>query len=324
MIEVLFLVLAESLLLDLAGPAEAFRLANQYLRRRGRPEAFRLRFIGPRPQVTSSIGLALAGIEPLPDVLPPRCWVVLLGRPGDVSRVLRHDRDWLRARQWLSKHVAPGLAPQAAARPAGQELKLVTICVGAVLAAEAGLVGTREVTTHHEVLDELARAAPQATVVANRVFIEDGPLASSAGISAGIDLALHLIARTCGAAVAGGVAQVMVAFARRSALDPQRSPLLAWRDHLHPAIHRVQDAVCADPAADWGAARLAAVACVTERHLGRLFRLHVGISPREYVEHVRSTVARYALERGASSSAAAELAGFGSPRRLRRSFARVP
>lgn len=324
MIEVLFLVLGESLLLDLAGPAEAFRLANQYLRRRGRPEAFRLRFIGPQPRVTSSIGLAVAGLEPLPDVLPPRCWVVLLGRPGDVPRVLRCDRDWLVARQWLSRQVAPGLSAQAAPQPPGRELKLVTICVGAVLAAEAGLIGTREVTTHHEVLDELARAAPQATVVANRVFVEDGPLASSAGISAGIDLALHLIARCCGAAVAGGVAQVMVAFARRSALDPQRSPLLAWRDHLHPAIHRVQDAVCADPASDWGAPRLAAVACVTERHLARLFRLHVGISPREYVEHVRATVARYALERGASSTAAAELAGFGSPRSLRRSFARVP
>ena len=313
MIDVLFLVLPDSLLLDLAGPAEAFRLANQQLVHADTPAAFRMRFVGPLPEVASSVGLSLSRIEPLPAELPPRCWVVVLGRPGSAPEVLRRQRPWLAARDWLARVVAPRL---------GQETSLVTVCVGALLAADAGLVGTRCVTTHHELLDELAQLAPAATVQANRVFVEDGPLLSSAGITAGIDLALHLITRECGPAVASAVAQVMVAFTRRGPQDAQRSPLLAHRDHLHPAIHRVQDAVCAAPGVDWSAQRLASTAHVTPRHLARLFQAHVGLSPRAYVEHVRRGLAQHALDRGASPLDAARLAGFETPRRLRQALNR--
>lgn len=313
MIDVLFLVLPDSLLLDLAGPAEAFRLANQQLRRSGHAAAFRMRFIGPLAEVDSSVGLALARIEPLPAALPPHCWVVLLGRPDGPGGVSRRERSWLVARDWLGRVVAPQL---------GCGAKLVTVCVGALLAADAGLVGTRNVTTHHQLLDELVRLAPAAAVQVNRVFVEDGPLLSSAGITAGIDLALHLIAQTCGPAVAAAVAQVMVVFTRRGPQDEQHSPLLAHRDHLHPAVHRVQDAVCARPGADWSAPQLAAVAHVTPRHLARLFNAHARMSPRDYVEHVRSSLARHALEGGATPTTAAQLAGFDSARRLREALGR--
>ena len=316
MIDVLFLVLPDSLLLDLAGPAEAFRLANQQLaRRRGAP-AFRLRFVGPLGEVESSVGLSLSRIEPLPAELPPRCWVVLLGRPGSAPEVLRRQRPWLAARDWLARVVAPRLGDD------DEATLLLTVCVGALLAADAGLVGTRCITTHHELLDELAALAPAAKVQANRVFVEDGPLLSSAGITAGIDLALHLITRECGPATASAVAQVMVAFTRRGPQDAQRSPLLAHRDHLHPAVHRVQDAVCAAPSADWTAQRLAAAAHVTPRHLARLFQAHVCLSPRAYVEHVRRGLAQHALAGGASTADAARLAGFDSPRRLRQALSR--
>ena len=313
MIDVLFLVLPDSLLLDLAGPAEAFRLANQQLRHADRAPAFRMRYVGPLPEVDSSVGLSLSKIEALPNELPPRCWVVVLGRPGSAPEVLRRQRPWLAARNWLARVVAPRL---------GDETKLLTVCVGALLAADAGLVGTRCVTTHHELLDELVRLAPAARVQANRVFVEDGPLLSSAGITAGIDLALHLITRECGPAIASAVAQVMVAFTRRGPQDTQRSPLLAHRDHLHPAVHRVQDAVCAAPAIDWTAQRLAAAAHVTPRHLARLFHTHVRLSPRAYVEHVRRGLAQHALAGGASNADAAQLAGFDSPRRLRQALQR--
>ena len=313
MIDVFFLVLPDSLLLDLAGPAEAFRLANQQLRHAGRGPTFRMRYVGPLPEVDSSVGLSLSKIEALPNELPARCWVVVLGRPGSAPEVLRRQRPWLAARDWLARVVAPRL---------GDETKLLTVCVGALLAADAGLVGTRCVTTHHELLDELVRLAPAARVQANRVFVEDGPLLSSAGITAGIDLALHLITRECGPAIASAAAQVMVAFTRRGPQDTQRSPLLAHRDHLHPAVHRVQDAVCAAPATDWTAQRLAAAAHVTPRHLARLFHTHVRLSPRAYVEHVRRGLAQHALAGGASNADAAQLAGFDSPRRLRQALQR--
>ncbi len=321
MIDVLFVVLPDTLLLDLAGPAEAFRLANQHLRRSGRAEMFRLRHAGPLQEVPSSVGLVLAGLEPLPTSLRSPTWVVLLGRPGGLKahhpRGHPSERAWFQARDWLARRVAPLLQ----AEP--PTARLLTVCAGALPAADAGLVGRRRITTHHDSLEHLARLAPAATVVGHRLFVEDGPLVSSAGITAGIDLALHLITQTCGAAVAAAVAQVMVVFTRRGPQDPQHSPLLAHRDHLHPAVHRVQDAVCADPAGPWPAERLAEEAHVTPRHLARLFREHAGLSPRQYVEQVRTALARHAIERGMGTPQAVALTGLGSRRRLRRALTRV-
>jgi len=321
MIDILFLVLPETLLLDLVGPAEAFRLANQQLQARGRPPAFRLRYVSAQPEATSSIGLHLSRLEPLPQALPPGAWVVLLGRPGlkDTLPTLQRN-GWLGARHWLSSVVAPALSQPA---PAGERpLRLLTVCVGTLLAADAGLIGRRQVTTHHEHLDTLAALAPQAQVCANRVFVVDGPVWSSAGITAGIDLALHCIGDVCGDAVAAAVAEIMVVFQRRGADDPQRSPLLDGRNHLHPAVHRVQNAVCEHPGREWDVPSLAAVAHVTPRHLARLFKDHAGISPRDYVEHVRSGLAEQAIARGLPTAQAVELAGFGTDRQFRRARAR--
>jgi len=315
-VDVLFIVLPDTLLLDLAGPAEAFRLANQALQRRGQPAAFRLRYAGPLPEVMSSVGLALTGIEALPEALAQPTWTLLLGRPGEAVQVVRRQRPWLLTRDWLSRTLWPQI------NTPGTPHKLLTVCVGALLAADAGLIGARQCTTHHELLPDLATLAPQAQVLANRLFVEDGPLLSSAGITAGIDLALHCIAQQAGDALAATVAQVMVVPGRRHTQDPQRSPLLAFRDHLHPAVHRVQEAVSAAPADDWSAEALARIAHVTPRQLARLFQQHTGLTPRAWVEHVRVTLARQALQRGASGSQAADLAGFSNDRQWRRARAR--
>jgi len=321
MIEVLFLVMPETLLLDLAGPAEAFRVANQQLVARGRPAAFALRYIGAQPEASTSVGLQLARLEPLPPSLPPGAWVVLLGRPGLKETLPALQRNgWFGARHWLARVVAPALAR---VTPAGATPhRLLTVCVGTLLAADAGLLGRRQITTHHEHLDTLAALAPQAQVCANRVFVVDGPVWSSAGITAGIDLALHCIGDVCGDAIAAAVAETMVVFQRRGADDPQRSPLLDGRNHLHPAVHRVQNAVCERPGDDWDVPALAAVAHVTPRHLARLFKDNAGISPREYVEHIRSGLAEQAIARGLPVAQAVEIAGFGTDRQWRRARAR--
>lgn len=316
-VDVLFVVLPDTLLLDLAGPAEALRLANQQLARRGRPPAFRLRYVGPQPQATSSVGLVLTGLEPLPDALPPRAWVALLGRPGEATQVLRRQRPWLATRDWLGRVVAPALAAP------GTPHRLLTVCVGALLAADAGLLAGRAVTSHHELLDALCHVAPTARVQANRVFVEDGPLASSAGITAGIDLALHLIAQELGEALASAVAQVMVVYHRRGADDPERSPLLSGRSHLHPAVHAVQTAVLEAPGEDWSLERMAALAHVTPRHLARLFRAHAGVTPRAHVEQVRLALAQDARQTGLRTQQAVALAGFSSDRQWRRARSRA-
>ena len=316
MIDVLFLVLPDTLLLDLVGPAEALRLANQQCLTRGREPAFRLRYLCAQPEVATSIGLQLTGLEPLPDALPAGAWLVLLGRPGLKENLPTMQRDgWMGARHWLTRVAAPALA-----RDPG--LRLLTVCVGTLLAADAGLLGRRQVTTHHEHLEILARLAPQAQVCANRVFVVDGPVWSSAGITAGIDLALHCIGEVCGDAVAAAVAETMVVFQRRGADDPQRSPMLDGRNHLHPAVHRVQNAVCEHPGHDWDVPALAAVAHVTPRHLARLFKDHAGVSPRDYVEQIRSGLAEQAIARGLPTAQAVALAGFGTDRQFRRARAR--
>ena len=319
MIDVLFVVLPDSLLLDLAGPAEAFRLANQViLRRSGAKPLFRLRFIGPQTDVLSSVGAMISNIEPLPphfDASAQSTWVVLLGRPGVAKFVLKRTAPLMAVRNWLSKVVAPKL-DASVLQTDGYTCRLVTVCVGALLAADAGLLHGKRCTTHHELLDALSESSKDSHVIANRVFVEDGPISTSAGVTAGIDLALHLIAQECGEACASSVAQVMVAFARRGESDQERSPLLEWRSHLHPAVHRVQEAINADPCEDWNLSRLAQVACVTERHLNRLFMQHAGLTPRNYIENVRLAIADHALRSGVKLAKAAQVSGFGTARRL--------
>jgi transcriptional regulator GlxA family with amidase domain len=197
-------------------------------------------------------------------------------------------------------------------------VELATVCAGTLLAADAGLLAGRRCTTHHESLDNLRRLAPAATVLDNRVFVVDGPVASSAGITAGIDLALHLIARDHGDALAAAVAQVMVVYLRRGPEDPELSPMYAGRHHLHPAVHRVQDAVCTDPAAAWPLSAMAEVACVSPRHLARLFRIHVGVTPHRYVQDIRVARIEQGLAAGQPAKRVIAEAGMGGARQWRR------
>lgn len=310
MTDIVFVLLPQTLLLDLAGPAEAFRLANQRLSNRGLPAGYRLRYVAAQPEMTTSVGATLAALEPLPDSLPDGARVVLLGQPSGAECALqaRVPRAWADTRRWLARVVAPRLGA----------VELVTICAGTLLAADAGLLAGRRCTTHHESLADLARLAPGATVVGNRVFVVDGPVASSAGITAGIDLALHLIARDHGQTLAAAVAQVMVVYLRRGPDDPELSPLLARRNHLHPAVHRVQDALCADPSAAWSLGRMAEVACVTPRHLARLFRQHAGVTPHGYLQDVRFALAERAIGEGRPAKQAIAQAGIGGDRQWRR------
>lgn len=306
-ISVFFVLLPGSLILDWAGPAEAFRIANQLAKANGHPECFWLRFIGPEAQAATSVFIQVNGIEPLPRTLPGSSWLVLIGTPGTrvdhQSSAARSTIDWLR-----------GL------RPGHNGLRLVTICAGALLAARAGLLAGRRATTHHQHLDELRQAAPSCDVVANRVFVMDEAVASSAGVTTGIDLALHLIAGHCGPALAAQVAQTMVVALRRGPQDPELSPFLAHRNHLHAALHRVQDAVSAAPQADWNVARMAAAGHTSSRHLARLFTAHAGIAPLDYLRRIRLATAQTALQSGRNVTQAAELAGFGSDTQLRRAW----
>lgn len=314
LIDVLFVIVPHSLLLDIAGPAEAFRLANQHRGMRGLPPRFRLRFAAPNEIQETSVGLSIAGLEPLPQELCTTTWVVVVGQPtehlGDVTPSVTI------AARWLNRHLGDSLRGDSGPH------RLVTICSGTLLAARAGLLGGRRCTTHHELLHALRALAPRAKVIENRVFVVDGPLASSAGITAGIDVALHLIGEECGEALAASVAEDMVVYLRRSDRDPEQSPFRVHRGHLHTAVHRVQEAILNEPERDWDMAALARAGHTTERHLLRLFIEHARVSPLQYLHAIRLERARQALAYGASVTRAAEFAGFRSALQMRRAWNR--
>ena len=314
LVDVLFVILPHSLLLDVAGPAEAFRLANQHRGLRGLPPRFRLRFAAPGGTQETSVGLSIAALEPLPQDLGPHTWVVVVGQPtehlSDVTPAV------VTTARWLNRHLGETM------RGNSGEHRLITICSGTLLAARADLLGGRRCTTHHELLDALRGLAPRATVVENRVFVVDGPLASSAGITAGIDVALHLIGEECGEALAASVAEDMVVYLRRSDRDPEQSPYRGGRNHLHATVHRVQEAIVHAPERDWDMPALAQAGNTTERHLLRLFLEHARVSPLRYLQAIRLERARQALEYGASVSRAAEFGGFRSALQMRRAWSR--
>lgn len=306
-IRVVFILLPGSLVLDWAGPAEALRIANQRLRAAGQPERFEIEFASPRPTSIGSVGVALANLASLPAQWNGPAWVVLVGLPGDFIPVDNPETQdllhWLRGQRFEQGR-----------------LELVTVCAGALLAAHAGALAGRRVTTHHHHLDELRAAEPRCDVVANRVFVIDPPVYSSAGVTTGIDLMLHRIADVCGEPLAAQVAQTMVVAQRRGPHDPELSPFLAYRNHLHAALHRVQDAVSEQPQADWSVPRMAEVAHTSARHLTRLFVEHAGVAPLAYLRRLRLAAAQLALASGASVTRAAEISGFGSDTQLRRAW----
>jgi len=182
-IRVYVVVPPRTLLLDIAGPIEVLRRANHV------QEAvrFEVSYIGPVRKVVSSIGLLLTDIRPLPDVLPDDAMIIVAGSVSQTlgaSATEQEDDDAAESAivRWL----------RAAFRPAHT---LVSICSGALLAGRAGLLDGRTCTTHHSDCTELVLTAPNAKVLENRLFVEDGRCYSSAGVTTGIDLMLHLVSQ---------------------------------------------------------------------------------------------------------------------------------
>lgn len=301
---VLFAILPEVVLLDVAGAAEAFRMAGQFV-----PGSYELQFVGPNPSARSAVGLQLHQLQPLPASVPDGSIVVITGVS---SRSLDlNSPAFKRVSEWLARISR------------NQTVTLMCVCSGSLLAAHAGLLRGRECTTHHEFIEKLGALEPRATVHGNRIFVEDGSVFTSAGVTSGIDLALHMIGQQLGHKVAVAVARDLVVYMRRTAADPQLSAWVMHRNHIHPAVHKVQDAIARHPAAEWTSKKLAAVACMSARNLARLFAEHAGCSPLDYVQRLRVALARemvmnsdLALER------VAERSGFSSAHHLRRVWRR--
>ncbi len=309
-IPVLVVLPPRALLLDLAGPLEVLRIAGDVQDRVG----FGIAFAAPRSVTRSSIGLTLGGAGPLPGTVEPGTVILV---PGSVGCALgpSSDRDddaeaEARIVSWLRDTVRPGH-------------RLVTVCDGALLAAQAGLLDGYACTTHHESCARLAAIAPRARVLENRLFVEDRERFSSAGVTAGVDLMLHLVSLWAGPAASVATARSLVVYMRRGADDPQLSPWLEGRSHLHPVVHRAQDAIAADPTRNWSLAGLGRVAGASPRNLSRLFSMHAGMSVTDSISRNRVALARDLIGRtDLAMEQVAERAGFASSRHLRRVWKR--
>lgn len=313
-IDVLFVIAPHALLLDIAGAAEAFRLVNVQNAEAGKKPHFRLRFAGPAVCIPTSVGLPIASLESLPEEFHRTTWIVLVGQP--TVHVRRTTPEVTAISHWLSRVVRPQLEAADSAH------RLLTICSGTLLAARSGVLNGKRCTTHHDMLGFLKSIEPRVSVVSNRVFVVDGRVASTAGITAGVDLALHLIAQECGEAMAVSVAEDMVVYLRRTPRDTELSPYLKHRRHRAAAVHRVQQAISSAPEREWTMHAMAEVGHVTERHLLRLFMQHCGVSPLDYLRSIRLERARQFIERGASVAQAAETSGYSSSLHLRRAWKR--
>jgi transcriptional regulator GlxA family with amidase domain len=315
-IEVYVLVPPRLLLLDLAGPLEVLRLANQ-LQTQLR---FAVRYVGPSPTQQTSIGLTLADIGPLPERLPAGAWLILA---GDVDNVMNSD-GVVPSGQRCDEALLEGSMVDWLRNAVKREHTLISICSGALLAARAGLLDGRACTTHYLCCAELASLAPRAKVQENRLYVEDGDCYSSAGITTGIDLMLHIVSKFVDRACVVAIARYLVVYLRRSGNDPQLSPWLEGRNHIHPAVHRVQDAIAREPGKAWTAHALAKLAGVSTRHLSRLFHQHAGIGIAEYTNRLRIALAQELLrETRLDMEHVAERAGFASSRQLRRAWRRL-
>ncbi len=206
--------------------------------------------------------------------------------------------------------------------PAAQ--RLVSVCTGAFLLAEAGLLDGRKVTTHWAYCATLAARFPGIVVDPDPIFIRDGNVATSAGVTAGIDLALALVEDDLGREAALDIARQLVVFLRRPGNQAQFSAQLAGQLANREALRDVQQWIADHPAADLSVQALASQASLSPRQFARAFAAEVGMPPGRYVDRVRLETARRRLEDTADGvEQTARSCGYGTPEAMRRAFVRA-
>ena len=293
--------------LDLTGPLEAFSIANRLLHARdaAAQPPYALEIIAPADGiVTARSGLRLVPDRVCHNVRTRLDTLVVAG--GDVRNVLA-DRHLLR---WLSS-------------TARRTRRIASVCTGAFLLAEAGLLRGRRATTHWASAARLAERYPAISVEPDAIFVRDGHVYSSAGVTSGIDLALALIEDDLGHGVALEVARWLVVFLKRPGGQSQFSSHLAAQAVAPGPLKDLPQWIVANLRADLAVEELAARAAMSPRHFARVFRRESGLTPAKFVERARLDSARRELENAALGlEEVASRSGFASAEHMRRAFTR--
>jgi transcriptional regulator GlxA family with amidase domain len=288
-------------LLDVAGPVDVLTSANE----QGADYQVMIASADGKT-IRTSAGVRIAADTTFDDV-PQRIGTVIVpGRP-----------DWQRA-------VADRPLVDAVRTLAKRSKRVAGVCAGAFPLAESGLLDGRRAATHWQLAEDLGRRYPKITVEPDPLFVRDGKIVTSAGVTAGIDLTVALVEDDHGADLARAVARQLVVFMARPGGQSQFSARLGPRNPRSDVVRQVMDAIVADPAGPHRLPEMAARVNMSGRHLARLFTAEIGRTPAEYVDTVRVEAARALLESGTDPvDLIARRVGLGSAETLRRLFLRT-
>jgi transcriptional regulator GlxA family with amidase domain len=281
-------------LLDAAGPIAAFEAAGRYAVRVVAREAGTVRS-------SSGVGWVAEGLP----------------RAGEVDTLVVSGG--IGVDEALADEALLRFVRRIAARPA----RVASVCSGSLLLGAAGLLDGRSATTHWSRTEQFERQFPQVRLDADRIFVKQGSVWTSAGVSAGIDLAVAMITEDHGQALARAVAQELVVYYRRPGGQSQFSSLIAMQGS-QSRFDMLLDHMRRNLGQRLSVDELAAQACMSPRHFAREFLAKTGVTPAKAVERIRVEAARAALENGGASVQRVALdCGFGDAERMRRSFMRL-
>lgn len=304
---VVMLTFADVQMLDVTGPLEVFAMATRLLAMQGAQDpGYAIELVADKagPVVTSS-GLELNARGAWCDLRGGMDTLLVPGGPGAETAV----RDAALSR-WLN-------------RAALRARRLVSVCTGALLLAEAGLLDGKRATTHWAYAERLAQLYPKVTVEPDPIFIRDGEVYTSAGVTAGMDLALALLEEDLGREMALTVARHLVLFLKRPGGQSQFSVQLSSQWTEHEPLRELQGWALDHLGADLCVEALARRACMSPRNFARVFRREVGVTAARFVERARVEEARRRLvDTRSSIERIAEECGFGTAETLRRVFLR--
>ncbi len=290
-------------ILDITGPAAVFGAANDEV-----PGSYEVVVASASGGViASNCGVGVATV-PVAEIAPESvAMLIVVGGDEDGLRATRRDpavRDW-------------------AMRVADRAPRMGSVCTGSVVLAGWGMLAGKRVATHWRAVDDLRRLHPDLTVDGQALYVEDGRFWTSAGITTGIDMALAIVERDCGAAAATSVARRLVLYARRPGHQSQFSTLLDAQEASACGYGPLVDWIADNLDADLGIEALADRAGQSVRSFHRKFTAAVGRTPAAFVEALRLERARTLLTDGAPLKRVAAESGFGTAERLTRAFTRV-
>ncbi len=295
-------------LLDISGPLEVFTLANVFISKETGSDipAYKTEILSTKkgPVVMSS-GITLYADRAFSSSAAGTDTLMVAGGPG--ADEAAKDEELIKLLRKVKNRIR----------------RLASICNGAIIFAEADLLNRRKATTHWAICDQLARDYPEVQVEHDTIFVRDGHIYSSAGVTAGIDLSLALLEEDYGRKIAMTVAKFLVLFMKRQGGQSQFSSYLSLQSNGNGHLKGLPEWIINNPGKNLSIEELAAKAAMSERNFSRVFTKETGMSPGKFIESVRIEYAASCLENTKMSfDQIAEASGFRSAERMRRAFVR--